>query len=119
MGKLVGRTLDFGCGRGQDAHSLKLERFDPYYFPDMPKGVFNTVVVTYVLNTVSSPTDRNEIMGFVKTLLAAGGIAYFSVRNDKSNLNGWTSRGTWQGLIVLDLPVVTQNSNFTMYELKR
>ena len=117
-GKLLGRVLDFGCGRGHDADAFGLERFDPHYFPNMPVGTFNTITCNYVLNVVPSPIERLDIVELVNSLRAPGGIAYFSVRNDKSNLNGWTSRGTWQGYIELDLPIEKSDSNFIMYRLE-
>ena len=117
-GKLRGRVLDYGCGRGKDADVFGFERFDPFYFPDMPVGTFDTVVCNYVLNVVPSPVERVCILDAIKAALSPGGIAYITVRNDRKKLNGWTQRKTWQGLIELDLPVVTTNSNFTMYLLE-
>jgi 2-polyprenyl-3-methyl-5-hydroxy-6-metoxy-1,4-benzoquinol methylase len=117
-GMLRGRGLDFGCGRGHDADAFGLERFDPHFAPQMPVGTFDTVVCNYVLNVIPSPDERDAIITVLSRLLAPGGIAYISVRNDRKSLNGWTSRGTWQGYVELDLPVETSNSNFTMYRLE-
>lgn len=117
-GMLRGRCLDFGCGRGQDADAAGSERFDPHYAPQMPEGTFDTVTCTYVLNVIPSPTERDATIALLRGKLSPGGIAYISVRNDRKNLNGWTSRNTWQGLVELDLPVETSNSNFTMYRLE-
>lgn len=117
-GMLRGRALDFGCGRGYDADAFGLERFDPHYAPQMPVGTFDTVVCNYVLNVIPSPEEREATITVLSRLLAPGGIAYISVRNDINSLNGWTKRGTWQGHIELDLPIETTNSNFTMYRLE-
>jgi len=117
-GKLLGRVLDFGCGRGYDADAIGCERFDPHYFPSMPDGVFNTIMCNYVFNVIPSLTERDELIGRFRAYLAPGGIAFISVRNDRSNLNGWTNRGTWQGFIELDLPIEKSNRNFVMYRLE-
>ena len=117
-GMLRGRMLDFGCGRGYDADAYGMEKFDPHWSPVMPEGTFDTVVCNYVLNVIPSPSKRDDVLTVLSRSLAKGGIAYISVRNDRSALNGWTKRNTWQGLIELDLPVVTTNSNFTMYRLE-
>jgi ATP adenylyltransferase len=117
--RLVGRVLDFGCGRGYDADVIGCERFDPHWFPIMPVGTFDVVVVNYVFNVIPSLTERCELLRSIQGLIKApSGIAFISVRNDRRNLNGYTSRGTWQGLIELDLPIVTKNSNFIMYQLE-
>ena len=116
---LRGRCLDFGCGRGRDAIAFGLEMYDPHFADQMPEGTFDTVLCTYVLNVIPSPTERNAVLTVLSGKLSPGGIAYISVRNDRRSLNGWTGRGTWQGLIELDLPMVTTNSNFTMYLLER
>jgi len=113
-----GRTLDYGCGRGFDAKALGIESYDPYFQPDMPDGDFDTIICNYVLNVISDLTSRTIVVDLISRKLAPGGVAYISVRNDRKNLNGFTSRGTWQGLVVLTLPVVTSNANFTMYRLE-
>ena len=32
---LVGKLLDYGCGKGKDADILGATKFDPHFFPDM------------------------------------------------------------------------------------
>jgi 2-polyprenyl-3-methyl-5-hydroxy-6-metoxy-1,4-benzoquinol methylase len=117
-GKLRGKMLDFGCGRGYDADAFGMFQYDPHYEPIMPEGTFDTVVCNYVLNVIPSPTERDATIALLRGKLSPGGIGFITVRNDSRNLNGWTSRGTWQGLVELDLPVETTNSNFTMYRLE-
>jgi len=84
-GLLVGRTLDYGCGRGYDADHFKMAKFDPHFAPERPKGKFDTIVCNYVLNVVSIPTER-QILDDIKSLLVEGGIAYVSVRRDLKKL---------------------------------
>ena len=78
---LVGRTLDYGSGRGYDAKHFGMVEYDPNFAPERPHGKFNTVVCNYVLNVVDRRTER-EILEDIKSLLVEGGIAYISVRRD-------------------------------------
>lgn len=50
QGKLIGKTLDFGCGIGKDVEILKEKGFDivgydPFYFPEFPTEKFDTIFV--------------------------------------------------------------------------
>jgi len=78
---IIGRTLDYGSGRGYDADHFKMAKFDPHFAPERPKGQFNTIVCNYVLNVVNVVTQR-QILDDIKSLLVEGGIAYVSVRRD-------------------------------------
>lgn len=113
------RTLDYGCGRGYDARQIGAHSYDPYYQPVMPDGQFDTIICNYVLNVIPDLTTRNGVLELIRSKLAPGGLAYISVRNDRAALNGYTKRGSWQGLVVLDLPVVTTNRVFTMYRMEK
>ncbi len=62
-GMLRGRTLDYGCGKGFDPDAFNMEKFDPYFYPDMPEGTFDTIVCTYVLNVIPSLAEREFIIG--------------------------------------------------------
>jgi ATP adenylyltransferase len=117
MGLLTGRTLDFGCGRGFDSAFLGHESYDPYYQPIFPTGEFNTIYCVYVLNVIENPNDRKSVIESIRRLLKPSGKGYIAVRNDKEALKGQTSKGTWQGHIELDLPIVTANRNFVIYEV--
>lgn len=115
---LRGRCLDFGCGRGLDAITLGMEKFDPHFYPQVPVGTFDTVLCTYVLNVLPSPTERDAVISDLLRKLSPGGTAYITVRTDRRNLNGWTLRKTWQGYIELDLPVIVTNSSFRIFQLR-
>jgi hypothetical protein len=84
----------------------------------MPEGKFDTIFCNYVLNVIPDLTERENVVSLIESKLESGGVAYISVRNDRSALNGYTKRGTWQGLIVLDLPIVARNANFTVFRLE-
>lgn len=118
-GRIVGRTLDYGCGRGKDAEFIGCEGYDPHYRPERPEGPFMTVVCNYVLNVIEAESARVAVLRDVQDLLTEDGCAYITVRNDFDALNGYTSRGTWQGWIVLDLPVVYRCADFVTYKLDK
>ena len=81
---LVGRVLDYGCGKGYDAQELDLESYDPYWQTEMPKGKFDTITCNYVLNVVSE-SIQEEIIKDIRCRLKKAGRAYISVRSDIKN----------------------------------
>lgn len=121
---LMGRILDYGCGRGSDvallfASNLFVTPFDPHYFPKSHFGQYETIMCNFVLNVIPDEDERAFVLLRIQHLLAEGGTAYISVRNDKRSLKGWTTKGTWQGLIELDLPVVKRTAGYVMYKLTK
>ena len=122
-GLLVRRILDYGSGRGDDArnlHALGLQvaSYDPHYAPKMPGGLFDTIMCNFVLNVISDPLERSLVMLDINQRLRPGGIAYLTVRDDRRALNGWTSKGTWQGLIELLHEVVEhRRGRFKIYKM--
>ena len=115
---LVGRVLDYGCGRGFDADALKIERYDPHYAPKMPGGKFDTIVCNYVLNVVR-PEQVDEIVKDIRGRLRSGGVAYFNVRRDIKR-EGVTKSGTFQNDVKLDLPVeIEKSGRFAIYRMKK
>jgi 2-polyprenyl-3-methyl-5-hydroxy-6-metoxy-1,4-benzoquinol methylase len=103
-GLLKGRVLDFGCGKGQEADMLRpggVWKYDPYYFPELPKIKFDTIVCNFVLNTLPTDKERYAVIEQIKEMLEPDGFAYIAVRNDIENLNGWTKRWTFQGEVFL------------------
>jgi hypothetical protein len=118
-GFLQGRTLDYGCGRGGDAERLGCEGYDPHYAPERPVGPFTTIMCNFVLNVVEDDCERHAILTRIDSLLGPKGIAYITVRNDHKALNGETSKGTWQGLVVLGLPFVRKTSGYKTYIMQK
>jgi len=94
--------LDWGCGHGTDVEHLKCDGYDPHFQPELPLGVYDTILCTYVLNTIPGYFDRAAILEEAIEYLKIGGWIYVSVRKG-ANLNGWTSRNTWQGYVGDDL----------------
>ncbi len=107
-GELDGRVLDYGCGRGFDAGELGLESYDPYFFPSIPKGKFDTIICNYVLNVVDEDIQA-WIIHDIESRLKPGGHAFISVRRDIGNTDT-------QRHVKLNLPIVEENAGFCMYE---
>jgi DNA phosphorothioation-associated putative methyltransferase len=118
------KVLDYGCGKGQDVERLRamgvdIVGYDPHFSPDLPEGFFDIITCNFVLNVIPEEEERREVVHYLKfKLVKPTGQAFISVRNDKSNLNGLTKRGTWQGYIDLDLPLAKVASSFRMYKLE-
>lgn len=117
-GKIIGAVLDYGCGKGFDALAYGMDSYDPHYQPIKPRGPFDTIICNYVLNIIESPEERARVLLTIRNLLAPGGCAYITVRNDKKALNGTTRIGTWQGMIKLDLPVEHKCAGYVIYRLE-
>ncbi len=109
------RILDYGCGRGQDAKRLHIDRYDPHYFPELPLERPDIIVCSYVLNVL--PKAREQVvLNEIRSLLKPYGVAYITVRRNIKK-PGYTSRGTYQRNVRLNLPVVTENADFCIYRL--
>ena len=117
-GLLIGKMLDFGCGRGRDACEYGMESYDPHFQPVMPKGLFDTIVCNFVLNVIESSAERRAVVADIRSRLVPGGCAYVTVRTDHKRLNGYTKIGTWQGRIELDEPIVGKGSGYTTYKIQ-
>lgn len=116
-GLLVGKMLDYGCGRGFDAVAFGMDGYDPHYRPNLPDRKYDTITCNFVLNVIPDATEREFVISVIRSMLAPGGTAYVTVRTDKSSLNGWTKAGTWQGLIELDAPIVQRGAGFVTYKI--
>jgi len=101
QGRLFGPVLDWGCGFGADVEYIRnAYGYDPHHQPKLPADgeLFNTVLCTYVLNTIPDYYDRCRIVGDACDYLADYGWLYVTIRKGK-DLKGWTQRGTWQGYV--------------------
>ncbi len=81
-----GDILDFGCGFGNDVKllrekNLNITGYDPFYLPDFPDKLFDTILCFYVLNVLFAQDQASVIME-ISRLLKPGGKAYFAVRRD-------------------------------------
>ena len=116
--RIIGRALDYGSGRGYDAKHFGMESYDPHYSPDMPSGLFDTITCNYVLNVIEEPVAREMVVKDIRTRLKPGGRGFITVRNDSKALNGRTSKGTWQGLVTLPLPIIRKCAGYVTYEVR-
>ena len=120
QGRLTGRLLDFGCGRGKDVERFGMTGYDPFWAPEEPVGKFDTICCTFVLNVVDK-SEQDAIISRVRNLLTDTGVAYFSVRRDipKNALGYTTGSGTFQRWVELDLPCIREiSSRYAIYELR-
>lgn len=119
-GLLIGRLLDYGCGRGRDVEAYHMLGYDPHWRPDssvLIKRRYHTITVTYVLNVVHEDMQP-LIIRDVMALLAPGGKAYFTVRRD-IKVRQMVTKTTLQRPVYLDLPIVLEDSKLCMYEKTR
>lgn len=117
QGLLEGRTLDYGSGKGYDAEHFGMDKYDPNFAPQEPKGNYDTITSNFVLNVLNAK-ERREVIRKVKDLLRPGGTAYFSVRRDIKQ-EGTTSRGTYQETVTLPAPfelVKEQKGGYAIYK---
>ncbi|MBW7468920.1 diadenosine tetraphosphate (Ap4A) HIT family hydrolase [Pontibacter aydingkolensis] len=121
---LLGDILDFGCGHGVDVESLKTNGFkitgyDPHYFPNYPKKLFDTILCFYVLN-VLLPEEQKQVMMNVSTLLKPNGKAFFAVRRDIQyegyRLHKIHKKETYQCQVKLPFKSIFKNENCEIYE---
>jgi hypothetical protein len=114
---LVGRKLDYGCGRMHDAKAFGMVGYDPYYNPIELSGEFDTITCNYVLNVIDNAAMRCEVLETIHSLLAVGGTAYITVRRDVKR-DGYTSKGTYQCNVELELPIVKEvKGAFCIYKM--
>lgn len=112
------RVLDYGCGHGEDAATLAMEKYDPNHHPKMPRGKFDVILCTYVLNVVGINKGR-EILKDIKSRLHRGGVAFITVRRDIIEV-GRTQSGTYQRNVELNLPVLYERKGrFCIYKLEK
>lgn len=118
-GLLKGKKLDYGCGRGYDADTFGMEKYDPFWFKcdDFCAGEFDTITCMYVLNVIEDSRERAYAIEKMQRWLKPDGKLFIAVRADKKNLNGYTKRGTWQGYIVLGNKLLHSCAAFDLYQL--
>lgn len=117
MGLLKGKMLDYGCGKGFDAEFYGMDKYDCYFEPEKPDEAYDTIIAVYVLNTIF-PEEVETIVRDIQGFLKDEGIAYLAVRRDIKR-EGFTQRRTYQWTVVLNLPVVYENTRFCIYQLRK
>lgn len=106
-------VLDYGCGRGQDIARLRqlgheAVGWDPHFASEVPLGCSELVFLTYVLNVIEDPRERQEALS--NAWRHCTGVLAVSVRLtwDKRQVTGismgdgtLTSRETFQHLYAI------------------
>ena len=120
-GYLKGQIMDFGCGKGMDADTYKMSKYDPYYFPvqlERYKDTYDTITCNYVLNVLPKDEEK-KVLKNIQSLLTEEGKAYITVRRDIKK-EGITSKKTFQRNVELRLPVVVEKARrFCIYLLTK
>jgi DNA phosphorothioation-associated putative methyltransferase len=99
--------FDYGCGLGGDVHRLQAagytcEGWDPYYFPDIELRSAEIVNLSYIINVIEDPAERDralrqawELTG--KVLIVAAQILVNELRGVLAFSDGiLTKRNTFQ-----------------------
>ena len=116
-GLIIGDALDYGCGKGTDADMIGMEKYDPYYAPNMPEGKFDTIMCTYVLNVIEDDRTKLSVLKHIRSLLVHDGIAYITVRRDVHRF-GETARGTWQEQVYLKgVESIRKTASYEVYKM--
>jgi len=115
---LIGRMLDYGCGRGTDAKFFGMEAYDPFWQKEKPSGLFDTITCHFVLNVVDTEV-RQFIINDITGLLKQGGNAYFTVRRDMKESYNVQNRGYSQSLVVLSLLSIEKNTSYEIYKMEK
>lgn len=118
---IVGRVLDYGCGKGFDVKYLKqrgfdIEGYDPHFFPQKPHGLFDTIICNYVINVVEEEYEH-LIIDEIKSFLSENGIAYITVRRDVK-VEGYRKKGngiTYQRNVILNFDILEENNKYCIY----
>lgn len=125
---LVPFMLDYGCGKGFDAEAFDMMKYDPHYtegkimYKDrvIINQKFKTITCNYVLNVIESQDEREAVLEHIRHLLHVDGKAYISIRRDPHVVEGYTSKGTYQSAVELDLPVVHEaKGKYIIYLLEK
>jgi SAM-dependent methyltransferase len=112
-----GRVLDYGCGFGLDAETFGWEAYDPVSHPREPIGPYDTIVCTLVLNVLSR-NNRAKVVQRIQELLAPDGRAYLGVARNLPETGKLGVRHCIQNSVVLSLPIVHQDAELAIYELR-
>lgn len=126
MGQIVGRVLDYGCGKCAALNTLDIATekevkfvlsYDPHYSPHTFEvgEKYDTILCTYVLCTLPKNQEK-KILRHIQSLLAFNGVAYITVRKDRpKNGYGVSSRGTYQRKV--EIPYLEEYGGTSQYQI--
>ncbi|WP_055699757.1 DNA phosphorothioation-associated putative methyltransferase [Streptomyces silaceus] len=86
-------VFDYGCGRGEDVHALRnmgcdATGWDPFYKPDVQLKPAPVVLITYVLNVIEDPAERQRTLQRAWKLTDRVLIVSARLTWEKSKVNG-------------------------------
>ena len=94
---LRGKVVDFGSGRGADCRAIKARCYDPNHpsasTRTTPKGAYDTVLMTYVIN-VLPPEERAKAIRQAKKMVRKGGTLVVATRSQADP--GYRASMRWQ-----------------------
>jgi len=70
------------------------DKYDKYYFPEKPKGTFDTILCFYVLNVIPAD-EREEVIKEIGKYLKPKGKVIFAVRTP-AEIEREAKRGEWR-----------------------
>ncbi|UGQ39594.1 DNA phosphorothioation-associated putative methyltransferase [Rhodococcus aetherivorans] len=103
-------VLDYGCGRGQDVQRLQRMGFeaagwDPYFNPEGPRDRRDIVMLSYVLNVIEDPRERESTLAEAWKLAQIALVVSCRLNWERGQIAGTdhgdgvlTSRSTFQHL---------------------
>ncbi|MGR6913605.1 DNA phosphorothioation-associated putative methyltransferase [[Actinomadura] parvosata] len=103
-------VLDYGCGRGADVRALEslglgVSGWDPVYFPHGRLEPADVVLLTYVLNVIEDPAERQRTLRHAWDLAKTAMVVSARLRWERNQIKGrehndgiLTSRNTFQYL---------------------
>ena len=120
---IQGRVLDFGCGKGRDVEELrdrgyKVVGYDPNFCPAKPRGRFQTVLMTYVVNVLQAK-PRDVAIEHAWRYVKKGGRLIVTARSE-NEIEQEAKRGNWAktdwGYLT---KAGTYQRGYTLYQLQR
>ena len=121
QGLLVGKVMDYGCGKCASVNPPDWFNYDPYYQPNFITGArYDTIVCNYVLCTLPKSEEKKTLQ-HIQSRLRLNGVAYISVRNDVPRGGyGKSSKGTYQRKVTLPyLTLVRKTTQYKIYQLTK
>lgn len=94
-GLLLGNVLDYGCGKGTDVEFLGIEGYDPFYFPELPRKLYDTVTMNYVINTITTHVNRMNAIREAWRYVDTGGMLIVVSRTYSEILKN-AEKGNWK-----------------------
>jgi DNA phosphorothioation-associated putative methyltransferase len=123
LGAIQGKVLDFGCGKGRDVAELselgyKVVGYDPNFRPAKPRGKFQTVLMTYVVNVLKAK-QRNLALQAAWGYVKKGGRLIVTARSERE-IEEAATKGAWKtvawGYVT---GANTYQRGYTLYQLQR